>query len=519
MTQNRTWGLKGLLLFTLVMMMTNANAATLEKLMMPGPVIEDHARVEDQCTSCHTRGSKPDENTRCLKCHERIDKDRRNVQGYHGRSVSARKNECRACHTEHIGRDADIIGLNRQTFNHNETDFALRGEHRNQICTTCHKPRKAYHEANRNCYSCHRDDDTHRGKLGNRCGTCHTEKRWKQVTFNHNKTDYPLKGKHRKAECNACHINERYKKTPDDCFSCHSVNDRHNGAQGRDCAKCHTPRNWDAGAFDHDRKTDFPLQGGHKEVECEACHLDQKRHKKARGCNDCHNGDDRHNGLFGKRCHTCHNDKAWQTIRFRHNTDTKFVLDGKHKQLACHDCHSGNLYTRPLKTTCYSCHKTDDVHKGKQSKKCNTCHNTAGWIQKLRFDHDLTHFPLNGMHATTPCEECHDNAEYKGTTSSCNNCHEDYHKKSLGTKCQRCHTPNHWRIWQFNHNRETEFLLDGSHRGLECELCHVQPLVPGSQNRNCIACHADDDTHEGQFGLDCSRCHNITDFREITLPR
>ena len=49
----------------------------------------------------------------------------------------------------------------------------------------------------------------------------------------------------------------------------------------------------------------------------------------------------------------------------------------------------------------------DDVHKGQVGKKCERCHNQSGWTKEVFFDHDLARFPLIGIHAITPCEECH----------------------------------------------------------------------------------------------------------------
>ena len=60
-----------------------------------------------------------------------------------------------------------------------------------------------------------------------------------------------------------------------------------------------------------------------------------------------------------------------------------------------------------LSTTCVSCHKKDDPHRGQLGPNCETCHNERGWRQKVAFDHDLTRFPLIGHHGLVPCEESH----------------------------------------------------------------------------------------------------------------
>ena len=65
----------------------------------------------------------------CLDCHKDIAADVREHHGYHGRMSNAGVGECRACHTEHKGRDADIVQLGRAQFDHRLTDFALEGAH------------------------------------------------------------------------------------------------------------------------------------------------------------------------------------------------------------------------------------------------------------------------------------------------------------------------------------------------------------------------------------------------------
>ncbi|MEJ2743730.1 MAG: cytochrome c3 family protein, partial [Gammaproteobacteria bacterium] len=78
---------------------------------MPGPLIEGHAKIEATCEECHSSFEKKELSKNCLNCHEDIAKDRKQQQGYHGISPSATASPCQSCHTDHEGRDADIIGL------------------------------------------------------------------------------------------------------------------------------------------------------------------------------------------------------------------------------------------------------------------------------------------------------------------------------------------------------------------------------------------------------------------------
>ncbi len=60
---------------------------------------------------------------------------------------------------------------------------------------------------------------------------------------------------------------------------------------------------------------------------------------------------------------------------FDHNK-TAFPLTGKHKTVACENCHKTTLKDTPHQ--CIDCHKKDDVHRGRRPK-CENCHVTTNW--------------------------------------------------------------------------------------------------------------------------------------------
>jgi hypothetical protein len=299
-------------------------------------------------------------------------------------------------------------------------------------------------------------DDAHRGRFGPRCESCHTAEDWKRLVFDHGRdTDYPLSGRHRDAPCAACHTGVLYEeKTPSDCFSCHRADDEHRGRRGRACGDCHGTEAWRTVAFDHDRDTDFPLRGSHREASCDACHR----------------------GVLGEE---------------------------------------------ELATTCFGCHAADDVHQGQEGKDCERCHEETRWVERVSFDHDLTRFPLLGLHAVVACEECHPTARYQDADTACSACHpDDFHEGRLGEACALCHTPNGWDRWSFDHDARTSFTLHGAHADVDCHACHAVPVtgeirVPGA----CHACHAGEDVHGGAFGRDCSRCHGETSWKEVHVGR
>lgn len=511
-------GLLALALF----MPASGRAASLEELVMPGPVIAGHAKFEKECGRCHEPFSKTRQSSLCATCHKETASDIKHGRGYHGRTKSIATTECKQCHTDHEGRDADIVRLDRETFDHGATDFPLVGAHRKTNCDRCHMPRTKFRKAPATCFACHKTDDRHKGRLGTKCSNCHDARSWRKARFDHDRaTKFPLIGRHRQVVCSACHVNENYKKTPHQCAACHKLDDVHGGRFGQKCETCHASSEWRRVTFDHDRKTKFPLRGAHKTATCRACHSERLfGDKLGSACVDCHRNDDEHKGRNGVKCGNCHSVTTWGKSKFSHDRNTRFPLRGRHARLPCEACHKGSITKDKLGTSCGACHKADDVHKGRLGDRCERCHNASGWNKKVFFDHDLTRFPLIGLHAVVPCEECHLAATYKGTTLECVECHnkKDQHKRRLGPKCGSCHNPNGWAFWRFDHNTQTDYDLDGAHVGLHCEACHRNPVRRSiSMTDSCNACHAADDIHHGRFGQRCERCHTTTSFKNIRL--
>jgi hypothetical protein len=499
------------------------NADTLESLLMPGPVIKAHEKYEDKCDQCHDTSDNKMQGQLCVQCHdhENILDDLSDKTGFHGRIPKSEQMDCKHCHTEHQGRNANVILLNPSTFNHQETDFPLKGTHLKTSCSACHKKEKKYSEAPGDCYSCHKKSDAHDGKQGKKCGDCHKATNWKETGFDHDDTDFPLKGAHEETSCNACHINKKYKDTPKTCISCHQINDVHRGEFGKKCEACHNSKKWTEAKFDHNKETDFPLYGKHKKAACDSCHTggDTKKEMPTK-CYECHKNDDNHKGRYGKKCNDCHRSSAWNKQKFDHNKKTDFPLHGKHSKVTCDSCHKGDLYEDELTTKCIDCHKKDDAHKGEQGKECDSCHNEKGWRTKVLFDHDITNFPLIGIHAATQCEECHLSSEFGATESECNACHasDDVHKTRLGTDCETCHSPNSWLAWFFDHDKATRFEIDGAHKDLGCYDCHRSNSEGKLKaSKDCISCHRTDDIHNRQFGGQCDNCHTTKSFKDTTL--
>ncbi len=100
-----------------------------EKLVMPGELVQGHAKLQKDCANCHELFTKGAQTRLCIACHKDIAKDRDMSRGLHGKRPDASKANCNTCHTDHKGRSADIVQFDKETFNHALTNFPLVGGH------------------------------------------------------------------------------------------------------------------------------------------------------------------------------------------------------------------------------------------------------------------------------------------------------------------------------------------------------------------------------------------------------
>jgi hypothetical protein len=555
-------------------------ADSLESVLMPGKVIQGHAKAEGQCNKCHVRFNRAGQDALCGDCHKEVAHDVAQKQGFHGRAREGKP--CRECHTEHKGREARLVVLDEKKFDHRQTDYLLKGKHLEAECKQCHRPGSTYRSAQATCVACHRQEDEHKGKLGAQCADCHTETDWKEAKFDHDKTRFRLEDKHAQAGCKDCHRDNAFKNTPVACASCHRKDDRHKGRYGEKCQSCHNAKSWDEIRFDHDVDTKYVLRGRHRQTRCDSCHAGLLyRDKLQTACIACHKKDDKHNNTLGNECSRCHVERDWKEARFDHDKSrfplhgkhadvacktchkspvfkntpmtciachrkqdkhkgalgelcgdchvernwkdtrfdhdkTKFALLGKHREVKCDSCHKDEKY-KNTPAACLVCHRKDDVHKAQQGEKCETCHGADNW-KRSTFNHGRSRFPLAGRHLMVECKKCHLTPQYKDAKQECVACHdkEDVHKRRLGTRCESCHNARSWRLWDFNHDTLTRFRLDGGHRGLNCYACHKTPVAGKAVlPLSCVSCHQKDDVHEGSYGPKCDNCHETGSFKQI----
>lgn len=491
-------------------------AAGIEKLLMPGKVSRAHEKQEEQCALCHDRTDKTRQATLCLDCHKDVAADVAAARGLHGRLPNITGTQCKACHTEHLGRDGDIVKFDAAGFDHRATDFALEGAHAALACAACHKPGQKARQAPGVCGDCHAKSDVHRGQLARDCGSCHGTLTWADARFDHGKTKFPLADAHAQVACNACHLGGRYANTPGRCVSCHAPDDTHAGARGDRCEDCHTTADWKTARFDHAKAANYPLLGRHARITCGACHRSGNlKDPVPKDCLGCHRADDSHAGRFGVDCSKCHGNDEWKVEAYDHFARTSVALDADHAALPCHACHTNDLKRQTPRKTCADCHRAVDPHGAALGSACDACHGTKHWRDGVRFDHDLTDYPLLGLHVLAACAQCHVSKEFKGAPRDCTSCHahDDVHAGRLGKDCAACHSPNGWKLWEFDHALQAHFPLTGAHGRITCVACHREPAGVVRLPGDCAACHRKDDVHLGQFGTQCQRCHTTLSFK------
>lgn len=533
----------------------------------PGKLSAYHSESEGiaNCTGCHELGQEP-ASGKCLLCHSALNNRIASGRGFHS-SDSLKSAKCFNCHSEHNGREFELIYWQngKENFDHALTGYILLGKHAKTACEKCHSSdfiadstilkaenldlNRTYLGLNQTCSTCHLDE--HQNQLPGDCLNCHRYTGWKPASgFDHDRSNYPLTGKHRNLACEKCHYSASFEPPETsrigysigkteysvynnlpcaNCTPCHQ--DPHLGKLGNDCHKCHDPAGFGkspAASFNH-ALTAYPLQGMHANVACVNCHLSGKMTAplKYDKCSDCHQ--DEHRGQFADNadrgaCESCHSLNGFLPARFgiEEHQKTGYKLTGSHLALPCNLCHhrlpdaDGAMYTIfDLEyQDCRDCHR--DIHLGEAEKwmpenNCQSCHRTASW-KTITFDHHRTNFPLEGRHSLTECSNCHlvsDSLRLSGIPANCSGCHSDIHFGQFAEKdtipavrCEKCHTSDAWKTTRFDHETGSRFPLTGAHAKVNCAKCHREFA---DENNNSYILYQ-------PLSLECADCHGNADI-------
>ncbi len=544
-----------------------------------------HSKLE--CKECHVPKGAPSaryqwkdlKKQECLSCH----------QNYHSTGLSTKftNGHCISCHNQ-----TQWKFTKDRPFDHSVTKYELRGKHSEIECTECHKAAikviagtKAHDwkGLKTSCVSCHEDYHrygNHRSKLFMNpldCSKCHGESNWKKTNnFNHDvHTRYTITGKHQEVTCNVCHISKDWKvktqlpgryhwqqldtKTCESCHASPHLKTFSKELLKKKCTDCHVTDGWKIirkgkGDFSHDRDTRFKIVGAHTPLKCEQCHtVNKKTVYRFEGadknfCITCHASV--HKGQFSKKffeqsCSECHTQKDFKTLLPFDHSDTRYKLEGTHRDLKCSECHkptqnrlnvalsikgstaspkwaSQYLFTNLNNKTCAPCHA--NVHEKQFSpayrdRSCLECHNQMKFTDRKPFDHEETRFPLVGKHEELKCEKCHVLTNQFLPTkppkrasqfhfanlskSDCASCHRDPHEGGFGNACSECHNEKGWKATKDFHK---EFRLGGVHFTLQCKECHTADRRLAGLSQNCYLCHQKDDVHQGSLP-NCGECH------------
>ena len=467
--------------------------------------VNSHAEITD-CAACHAAPwSAESMADRCASCHTDIASQMFDVAKLHGAIMNQKGTlACRDCHPEHRGGAAPLTDITGYKFPHEALGYSLLGHQLKAndeafACSDCHGNDVKTFTSDA-CQNCHREMDIafaqgHLLSFGTDCIACHDGVDRYGQGFSHSALTFKLTGKHADLACTKCHLDARtvtdLQSKPQDCFSCHFIDDEHEGRFGQDCAGCHSPEGWKPAKFDHNL-ADYKLVGQHTNTACEGCHKDGIYRGTPSDCFSCHQGDDEHNGQFGTSCGSCHTPNDWDEVNVDHNLFA-FKLEGNHASVKCEACHQNGIF-KGTPTDCYSCHNQDDEHNGQFGTDCSLCHTPTEW-DNATFNH--SGFPLTNRHAGLACERCHANGQYIGISTACAACHGDpaYHAGMFGTNCASCHSTNNWsaRYKGPHPGIANEGGSGVNHGGASCRACHTATL----RSATCGNCHDGNEGGEG----------------------
>ncbi len=240
-------------------------------------------------------------------------------------------------------------------------------------------------------------------------------------------------------------------------------------------------------------------------------------------------------------CSQCHSPNAWDPLdpdmKFNHNRETLFTLDGQHAEANCIQCHPGDNNTEihafsKAKPECNTCHM--DIHQNQFGSTCEECHNTRDWdMSRWNKNHIHTLFQIDGAHAALDCQDCH-GLNFRNMvgqlTTDCYTCHRQIFEAVLANDhtenhdCKFCHNTRAWLPLDLSQHDSIFRIYSGRHKGTwttcsaECHYAEPDYTVfsCGLEDGHGFSCHAHnkadmDRKHRGEVGdyrYDSNNCFN-----------
>jgi hypothetical protein len=241
-------------------------------------------------------------------------------------------------------------------------------------------------------------------------------------------------------------------------------------------------------SFDH-LATGFELDGVHRDLPCESCHLNAVFKGTPRDCGTCHITGSLYNATpktathipTTNYCGACHN-----TISFR--PDVHF----DHAQVlgSCVSCHNGTIA------------QGEGPNHPATSQDCAACHTVMSWNPPKAVDHTQIPMAVAGF-----CIICHNGKAASGknvghlvTNLECGDCHltttwlgADFDHTGIRTGCVSCHNGTKAVGKQANHMPTTNL----------CENCHTTGI--GTKLPNWAPSLFD---HTQMTVTTCQTCHS-----------
>ena len=429
---------------------------TLTRLAQTGKVMggySTHADFEQHCELCH-QPLRTTQAELCLNCHTNVRQQISTQTDIHGKIPSIER--CNTCHPDHRGSGFSPARVADNSYDHSWTRFNLINHQVNynaalMTCVDCHDPATEKNaSSDQACINCHGGNNPtfmvqHLQDFnGGHCLECH-DGADRVVNYNHSSGKFPLSGQHATLRCAQCHTSPandlpagriyqvEFANLSTACNTCHPEPAQHQGVFPSTCETCHTADGWspaslDGKPFDH-LQIGFSLARHQQDyngnpLTCEGCHPAGLQTFDLQTCSSCHSKKDqafikKHTGQFGLNCLLCH-DGADRLSQFNHSRF--FILDGKHADIACSDCHGKTPSTavyRNLSKECVTCHVEPQIHFGFFGRKCQDCHSTTTWSPAKLKQHN---FPLNhGGQGEIACQVCHPTSYVEYT---CYGCHD-----------------------------------------------------------------------------------------------